>query len=211
MKELFLISGLGADKRVFNYLNLSGYNANHIQWIDPHPKESIESYAKRLSTQVNKPNPVLVGISFGGMIAIEIAKQIETEKVIIISSAKSKSDVPSGYLTRTLKLHTLIPSRFLKKPNELLFWFFGVESVKEKIMLQSIIMDTDENFLKWAIDKIVTWENNAVLTNLTHIHGTMDRMIPYRSADYKIEGGGHLMIVNRAAEIDAILKTELSK
>ncbi|MBA4057543.1 MAG: alpha/beta hydrolase [Marivirga sp.] len=211
MKELFLISGLGADKRVFDFLDLSEYKTHHIQWVDPHHKESIESYASRLSSQITKDRPILIGVSFGGLIAIEIGKQIKTEKVIIISSAKSKKDIPSGYLARKLKLHTLIPSRFLKKPTDLLFWFFGVESKKEKILLQSIIKDTDERFLSWAIDKIVTWENNVELNNLIHIHGTRDRMMPYRSADYKIEGGGHLMIINRAADIDVILKTILNK
>lgn len=106
MKEIFLISGLGADKRVFDYLDLSEYKAFHIRWIDPHPKESIESYATRLLVQITKQKPVLIGISFGGMMAIEIGKLIDTEKIIIISSAKSKKDIPSGYLGRKLKLHT---------------------------------------------------------------------------------------------------------
>lgn len=113
MKELFLISGLGADKRVFNFLDLRRYKIHHIEWIDPATHESIERYAKRISTQIVKEKPILIGISFGGMIAVEIGKQIETEKIILISSARSKKDLPSNFLARKLKLHTLIPARFL--------------------------------------------------------------------------------------------------
>ncbi len=115
MKEIFLISGLGADKRVFDFLDLSRYKTNHIEWIDPHSGESIELYAKRLAVQIGKEKPILIGVSFGGMIAIEIGKQMETEQIIIISSAKTKSGLPSSYLVRKLKLHTLIPAAVEEK------------------------------------------------------------------------------------------------
>lgn len=145
------------------------------------------------------------------MIAIEIGKQMETEKIIIISSAETKRDIPSWYLLRKLRLHTLIPAGFLKKPTALLMWFFGVKTKEEKKLLRSIIKDTDKHFLKWAIGKIVTWENEVELKNLIRIHGTRDRMIPYESVDYKIEDGGHLMIMSKAIEIDAILKNIINK
>jgi len=206
MKELFLISGLGADKRVFNFLNLSLYIVHYIEWIDPGTHESIEEYAKKISMQIDIEKPILVGISFGGMIAVEIGKQIETEKIILISSARSKKDLPPNFLARKLKLHTLIPARILKKSNAILFWFFSVKSKTEKKLLRSIIKDTDEKFLKWAIDKIVTWENEIELNNIVRIHGTSDRLIPFTTADYTIEDGGHLMIMNRATEIDKIIK-----
>lgn len=142
-------------KRAFDLLDLSGYKIHHIEWIDPCSGESIEEYAKRLSGQLSKEKPILIGLSFGGMIAVEIGKQLETEKIILISSAKLKKDIPSNLLTRSFKLQTLIPDHFLKKPNEILYWLFGVKSKTEKAILRSIIEDTDTKFLRWAIDKIV--------------------------------------------------------
>jgi hypothetical protein len=41
MKQLFLLSGLGADKRVFDFLDFSDYSTHHISWILPLPKESM--------------------------------------------------------------------------------------------------------------------------------------------------------------------------
>jgi hypothetical protein len=52
MENLYIFSGLGADKRVFNYLDFSKYNANFIDWINPFEKELIEDYAKRLTSQI---------------------------------------------------------------------------------------------------------------------------------------------------------------
>ena len=90
MKTVYVFSGLGADERVFCKINFSGYTVHFIQWIAPKKNEAIEDYSLRLTAQITKENPILVGLSFGGMMAVEVAKHISTEKIIIISSAKSK-------------------------------------------------------------------------------------------------------------------------
>ncbi|WP_158279612.1 hypothetical protein [Arcicella aurantiaca] len=43
----------------------------------------------------------------------------------------------------------------------------------------------------------------SILPNIKHIHGTSDRILPYKfvSADVKIKGGGHFMTTNRAEEL----------
>ena len=200
-----MLSGLGADSRVFDFLDLSNYNIHFIEWIDPHENEPIEAYARRLKVNIKKENPILLGISFGGMMAIEIGKQIRAEKIIIISSAKTRRSIPANFISRKLKLHTLLPARFLLKPNVILYWLFGIKSKDERALLRSILRDTDEKFFCWAVDKIMNWENELLPDNTIHLHGSKDRVIPFTSADYKIEGGGHLMIVNRAAEINKVL------
>lgn len=94
MREIYLLSGLGADKRVFDFIDLSGFKTNHVDWVAPIDNESIENYAKRLLRQIKTKRPIIIGVSFGGMVTVEIAKQIETEKVILISSAKTRLDIP---------------------------------------------------------------------------------------------------------------------
>jgi hypothetical protein len=74
IKNLYLFSGLGADKRIFQRLDLSGYAVNYIEWILPLEGETIEQYASRLLCQITAPNPTLIGLSFGGIMAIEVAK-----------------------------------------------------------------------------------------------------------------------------------------
>lgn len=74
--NVYFISGLGADKRIFSKLTLSAeFDIIHIDWIVPFSKETLVSYAKRLSKVIDVNNPfALIGVSFGGMIAVEIAK-----------------------------------------------------------------------------------------------------------------------------------------
>lgn len=58
MKELFLISGLGADRRVFEFLDLREYKLNFIEWIQPLRNESIESYARQLLDQIHRNDKI---------------------------------------------------------------------------------------------------------------------------------------------------------
>lgn len=207
MKDVYLLSGLGADKRVFDFIDLSGFRINYIHWIEPGKGETIENYARRLATQVHAANPVLIGVSFGGMVAVELAKWIKTDHVILISSAKTKEAIPIYFrMAGRLKLNRIIPARLLKIVNRFTFLFFGAETKEDESLLRAIIQDTDEKFLKWAIDQIVNWKNVALLSNTIHIHGTHDHILPLRSADHKIHDGGHFMIVNKADQVSKIIR-----
>lgn len=210
--KIYLISGLGADERVFQKLDLSEFEPVFIEWIIPLVNETIEQYATRLRTQITTLRPTLLGLSFGGMMAIEIAKQIETEKIILIASAKTKNEIPFYFRAAgKLGIDKFLPTNILKSANFSTNWFFGASSEFEKQLLKQIIIDTDPVFLRWAIEKIALWENQIELKNIFHIHGTNDKVLPYRfvRCDEKIEGGGHLMTLDRAAEITEIIRGQL--
>ncbi len=209
MENLFVFSGLGADKRVFNYLDFSKHNTTFINWVHPTHNESIENYAKRLTKQITSEKPILIGLSFGGIIAVEVGKIIESKKIILIASAKSKNEIPFYYrLAGFLKLHKLIPTKLMKKANFMSFWFFGINSKENKNLLAEILKDTDETFLKWAIDKIVNWKNTHIHKNLKHIHGTADRILPIKfvKSDVKIANGGHFMTIDKFEELNIVLE-----
>jgi pimeloyl-ACP methyl ester carboxylesterase len=208
MKTIYIFSGLGADERVFHKINFYNYNAIHIKWITPLLEESIENYALRLTQQITSNNPILVGLSFGGMMAVEVAKHISTEKIILISSSKNKTEIPFYYkLAGRIRLHKIIQARFLVRANKITNKIFSVRSSEDKKIISSMIGASDVNFLNWAIDKIVHLKNEVVHKNLVHIHGTADRILPIRfvKPDLIIKGGTHLMIMNRAAEVESLI------
>lgn len=213
MKEtVYIFSGLGADERVFQNLDFSSYNSIFVKWIEPNCNESIESYSTRILKQITTTKPVLIGLSFGGIIAIEIAKLIETEKIVLISSAKNQSEIPYYYrFAGKLMLHKIIPSRLLRISNLFTNWFFGVNSTNEKHLLKQILKDTDPIFLKWAILNILCWKNNEVLNNVIHIHGASDRILPIRfvNASFIIRHAGHFMVLNKAKEVQEIINQNI--
>jgi len=212
MKNIYVFSGLGTDERVLKDIDFGNANTCFIHWIKPINKESIEDYAKRLTEQIGTERPILVGLSFGGIMAIEVAKLIDTDKIIIIASAKIKKEIPFYYrLAAQLRLHRILPTKFLRSSNIFTNWFFGTETPGDKKLLAEILRDTDTSFFKWAIDKILTWKNQTLHKNITHIHGTADRILPYRfvTCDLTVRGGGHFMTVNKAKELTEKIRSLL--
>ena len=208
-KALYIFSGLGADERVFQRLDFSDYSPTFIKWAVPEIDESIESYATRLLSQINGPEPTLIGLSFGGLIAVEVAKQIATHKVILIASAKTKNEIPFYYrMAGKIGLPKFLPAKLLKRSNFLTNWFFGTETEFDRQLLKQILLETDSVFLKWAISRVACWSNRIQLQNIIHIHGTSDRILPFAfvKADVGIKGGGHLMTLNKADELTAVIR-----
>lgn len=209
LKDIYFVSGLGADERVFRLLTFKGYQPVYIHWLEPEPNEPIDQYAKRLTAQIKADRPIVIGLSFGGIISVEIAKQIEVEKVILISSARDRLEVPPYFKAfRWFPIHRIFPFKSLLWAGYwLAYWFFGLESLDERKTLRAILLDTDARFMKWAMHKVITWKNDIIPDQLFHIHGMSDRIFPIRfvEADFAIEKGGHFMIMNRAVQVSELL------
>ena len=207
---IYAIPGLGADERVFKHLSLK---VTPLQWITPKIRESLESYVQQLIAQIDTSEAfLLIGVSFGGMVAVEMAKYITPQKIIIISSAATKDELPRAVgIARRSGIIRMIPGFLLKPPTFLAYWFFGVKRKGSKRLLKKIIKDTDVKFLKWAINKIVCWENKDIPDNLTRIHGNKDRLLKMDEAlKYEvIKEGGHFMIVDQAEEINRIIEKHM--
>lgn len=212
MKSIYIFSGLGADERVFQRLDFSGYSTTFIKWNIPQQKETIEHYATRLLEQITTTKPILIGLSFGGLIAVEVAKQIATAKVISISSVKTKYEIPFYYrIAGHIGLHKLFPTKILKNSNFITNWFFGTTSLYDKQLLKQILIDTDPTFLKWAIDKVALWKNQTQTKNIYQVHGTNDRILPFKfiNCNSTIKNGGHLMTLDKADELNIILRQQI--
>ncbi len=50
--KIYCISGLGADERVFKYLNLN-HEIIPLAWIKHDKNESLESYASKMASKIN--------------------------------------------------------------------------------------------------------------------------------------------------------------
>lgn len=211
-QTIYCISGLGADAQIFSNLQIPGCELVCLQWLQPEPNESFMHYAKRMYAQMEDSNPLLLGVSFGGMLGIEIAKLFPVKKLILLSSVKQRTELPWWMrMAGSVKLHRLIRAR----PHPLFYpienYFLGVKEKKEIELAIQFRKTVDSDYLQWAIHNIVTYRNVTIPDNILHIHGTSDKLFPLRyvNAHYKIKGGGHFMVYNRAAEISAIIYNEL--
>jgi pimeloyl-ACP methyl ester carboxylesterase len=211
--NVYMISGLAADKGVFKNLVLPAeYDVFYLEWIPPVKNESLPDYSIRLAEKIDLSKPfILIGLSLGGMIAVEIAKHYVPEKLIIISSIPSSKYLPFYFnIVRKAGLHKFVPVSLLKSAS-LVKRLFTAETSQDKIYLRKVIKQSDPVFIRWAMNAILHWPPSEVPASYVHIHGSGDEILPlrYTKATHIIKGGGHLMIMNRSGEINEIFKEVL--
>lgn len=208
--KVYFISGLGADERAFKHIVLPPcHQIIHLSWISPLKNESLRSYALRLAERIDTNEKFsIVGLSFGGMVASEIAKQLQPQHTILISSIPVSTHLPVYFkIAGTLKLHRILPISILKRGAKIKRLFTS-ETNEDKKMLRQMIMDADDRFMKWALNAVLTWDNKNAPQNIFHIHGSKDEILPTRFTrpTHVIPGASHLMVLTRAKKVNEILK-----
>ena len=212
--KAYFISGLGADKKAFYKLKLpEGYQPVYLDWIAPLKNESLKEYAKRFSAAINTQEDfIIIGLSFGGMIASEIARISKPKKLIIISSIAVSDELPWYFrLAGRLRIQKIIPLQFYKTAT-ILNHFMGSKNRADKAMVLSFVRQTPPSFIRWSLNSILSWEQHERLENMVHIHGSSDRLLPirYTNAAHVVQKGKHLMVLNKADEVNIILGQVLS-
>ena len=210
MKTIYCISGLGADERAFSRLDIPGHKMVYLPWLMPLKDETIEAYAKRMSVGITTEKPILMGLSFGGMMSIEMAKFIEVEKVILISSISQASGLPI-WLKRSgmFNLNKLFPMRSFRILEPIQNIFLGITDPAEKQMVRDYRKNSPTAYNNWAINEVLHWRNTWHPPVLFHIHGDNDHTFPikYVSPTHIVKGGGHFMIMNKASEVSAFINS----
>jgi pimeloyl-ACP methyl ester carboxylesterase len=212
--NLYFISGLGADKRVFQKLILPEvFTINHIEWLPVGKKETLEFYCQRLSEQIDTTQPFsLLGLSFGGVIATEMSKFLKPVQTVLISSFCVKQEVSKFYVFLSESgLYKLLPTRIFLRPNHFVYRMFGAYKPAAKQLLQNILQDTDPEFFHWALNQLFSWNNDWIPPNLVRIHGTADKVLPYKTNmnAIPVEGGEHLMVYSKSEIVSEILTEKL--
>jgi pimeloyl-ACP methyl ester carboxylesterase len=207
--QVFFLSGLGADKRVFELLDLSFCEPVFIDWIPPQQNETLQHYALRIKKEFIPENAIIIGLSFGGMLATEIAKQDSSVKAILISSTKTIYELPAYYRSgKFLRLHYWVPGEVQRMFMLKMKWLFGINALSTTKIYKDIISDCNPDFNKWAVDAILNWNNVEVPKNIFHIHGTHDKVLPHKyvKCNCTVPKGEHLMILEQANIISDILR-----
>lgn len=212
--KIYFISGLGADERAFHFLDLSFCIPFFMKWLPHQKNQNLHAYAMRLMQSIPEENPNIVGLSFGGMLASEIALAKPKARVVLISSNKTMLEFPSYFrVGKYIPLYRLVPNKLMQLPKEMFMWMMSAEGKEQKEMLQQMAVDTNMSFAKWAVGSILKWENTTIPKNVMHIHGSGDVLLPikYVKADHVINGGKHSMVLDKADEISGLLKEHFSK
>lgn len=209
--HIYFVPGLAASPKIFEYLNFNPqlFEIHYLEWLLPLSKtETLENYAKRMSELVLQENSILIGVSFGGIMVQEMSTFINVDKVIIISSIKNKHELPVALkLLNKIKATKIIPLKFLTNIEIFEKLAFNNFTKKRLKLYKKYLAVRDETYLTWAINAIFNWQRVEQISNLIHIHGTNDHIFPIKNIEncIKIEGGTHIMILNKAKTISKII------
>jgi pimeloyl-ACP methyl ester carboxylesterase len=183
--KIILIPGLGCDCRIFENLDFSGIDIEHLNWIEPKINEKIHDYSQRLFSTIKNSSEriVLIGYSLGGIVSQEIASVHPIEKIILVSSIKSRKELPFSFkLVKPFLLHKLFTKGICIKTVK--FWgkSHGFETDAEKNLFKSMIKNQSNHYLQWALKELSAWQEPTIPseTEVVHIHGTNDKTLPYK-------------------------------
>lgn len=211
---IYYISGLGADQRAYMFLQLEEYETRPIEWVQHDDNDTLSTYASKLIAQIDTSKPVvLIGTSLGGMLAIEIAKQIKVQHTFLISTLKTRAEQPAYFsFFRLFPMYDWMPNNVMGNPDFWLKFLFPAGMKSEwKEMFADMFSKWTPQFLRWAMKASLQWNNDTTLENYTHIHGDQDIVFPHVHIKnfMSISGGTHIMVLSKAREIKKIIEEQL--
>ena len=202
MIHVYLMPGMSANSLIFEKIKFpQNFSLHYLEWIDPYIYESLEDYAIRFSKLIIHKNPVLIGVSFGGILVQEVSKIIKVSKLVIISSVKSNSELPTHMkFGKATKSYKLLPVKWLNDFESLISFVLGPKVKRRVELYRKYLSVRDENYLNWSIREMIEWKQSEPIKNIIYIHGSKDLILPpIFLKDYiELPLGDHAMILKRA-------------
>ena len=201
-EQVYMMPGMAANPIIFENIKLdpSRFDIHWLDWKIPFKNESIQDYAKRMCNNIKHENPTIIGVSFGGVLVQEIAKLISVNRVIIVSSVKQTSEIPSHMqLARETGVYKYLPFGLLNYIEQIEKLPVGNVIRKRLKLYKQYLSVNDKIYLDWAVKQMVCWEQAKPMEDIIHIHGDQDKVFPIKNIDkcIVVSGGTHLMILNR--------------
>ena len=200
--NLYCMPGMAASPKIFEFISLpKPINIHLLSWIPPLKDEPLTDYAIRMCERVTQTNPILLGVSFGGVLVQEMSKYLPGCQVVIVSSIKSKDELPlSMKMAKKTNAHKLLPMQWINNLDNLSLFVFGEGIQKRLALYQKYLSERNPDYLSWAIDSLVNWDKTEISNNIIHIHGEKDTVFPIKNLSHpfiKIKGG-HAAIITQA-------------
>ena len=199
---VYFMPGLAASTLIFEKIDLPKdvFEVVFLEWEIPLVKESLVEYALRMTQKIKHPNPVLIGVSFGGILVQEMANLIEVRKLIIISSAKTNLEFPKRMkVAKATKAYKLIPMNLILNLENLARFSFG-EKINQRLHLyEKFLSVRDIGYLEWAVEQVILWDRTNVDPRVIHIHGDADDVFPIKNIEdcIRIKGATHILILTK--------------
>ena len=216
MTRLVLLPGLGTTGRLFDPQRRAFPALEAPPWLEPGRAETLPDYGRRMAATLGPQagDLVLGGVSFGGMVAMEMARHLSARAVVLIASCTTRRA-----LTRLAhglaRIGRPLPARALPPPRPLwpvVAWAFGARTAEDRALVYELIRTSRPGFAKWGLRALMDWDpQGPEPCPVRRIHGLDDRLIGAARvpAEVVIPGAGHLINVTHAADVNAFVRAVL--
>lgn len=214
MKRVYFIPGLGADERLYAKVNLSGVEEHYLNWIDPEGCKTLAEYAALYVPMIDTSEPFyLVGTSMGGMMAIELQKLVNPEKIVLISTVKTRAELPVHLRTiARIKLDTIFSGSVIQNLSGLIDAVVPWQTQMQRTLFLDMLHSCTPKFLEFAIHACINWDNEQLPANCVHLHGSRDPLFPSGRAKNAqiLTGGNHFMVYEMGDQVSEMIDAALA-
>ncbi len=214
---LLLLSGMGADARVFAAQQKALPQLRVPAWIPPEKDETLAHYAERFATLINPGEPCFIGgASFGGFVALEMLPHLEARACFLIGSVRSPAEFPGSIQTlrKLSKLAGAIPFELASLMSKLALWSSGPLIGPHGTALLAQLSESDADFLRWACEAVLQWPGTASSPAIPtfQIHGEKDLVLPLSLTrpDVVVPGAGHALSMSHPQAVTDFLEQRIN-
>jgi pimeloyl-ACP methyl ester carboxylesterase len=213
---LILLSGMGADERVFAGQRDEFPQLVVPRWIAPLAHETLASYAQRFARAIDPGTDCYIGgASFGGFVAIEMARHLPHARACFLNgSSRSPAEQPRPLrMMRSIRgLAPWLPFGAACRFADIGVSAFGAVPAPSTRAFFRQLSDSDAAFLRWASEAVLGWEvSDPPDVPIHHIHGASDHVLPVGlvRADVIVAGAGHILSMTHPREVNAFLRERM--
>lgn len=207
--KIYAFGGLGTSERLFAKLDFGVHELHFIEFPIPKEAESLSTYIDQLSDKIDTSEPfMLLGFSFGGIFANELAHRLHPEKLILCSTFVDPNELPLKVkFVKWIQLYRWIPDSLYQYDNRISRFVLRLFGRGIQRLMVEIMKQAGPLMSKWSMRTVLPWNGRIPSGKTIRIHGLNERIIPINGLE-KVDHalpGGHFLVLTHPKFVNKVL------